>query len=396
LLTTSIRVLRLSQLSLAPLLAGACKEAASSAPPLPEVAVVTIAPRTVNQDLNFVGTVEASRSVQVRAQVEGVIVQRAFVEGRLVSAGETLYRIDPTTYDAAWRGAKARLAEAEARLANAEQNLARLKSLVSVNAISRQEYDNAEAEAKAARATVEDAHAVVDQAKKNLDDTSVRAELGGRVGKALLEAGARVRGSDDILTTIDVLDPIYITFKPSGQQLLSWKRDPRSSNLLVPGSPLKVTAILPDNRPAPTTGRITFIDPVLDPATGTQTFRASFHNLGRLMVPGQFARVKLAGLTRDSAILVPQRAVLQQMGREIVYVVGVGDSVKPRDVDATGWSGDQWLIEEGLAAGDRVVVDGIQKIGPGLVVKPVPLADSTAMAPEVLGAAAKHKPGGSP
>lgn len=337
---------------------------------------MVVQPRTVDQVPEFVGNVEASRSIQVRAQVEGVIVERPFVEGRAVNAGDVLFRIDPTGYDADWRGARARLAEAEARLANSERNLERLAPLLSDNAISRQDFDNAESEAKQARASVEDARAAVDRAKKNLDDTQVKAEIAGRVGKANLELGARVRGSDDVLTTIDVLDPIYVTFRPSGQELLGWRRDPRSSRLLVPGGGARVQVVLPDGSDIPSRGRLDFIDPVLDPATGTQQFRATLANPGRILLPGQFVRVRLLGLSRENAIVVPQRAVLQQMGRRIVYVVGAGDTVQAREVEGSSWAGDQWLIERGLVSGDRVVVDGVQKVGPGRVVRAVPLADS--------------------
>jgi membrane fusion protein (multidrug efflux system) len=359
---------------------GACRKAPPPAPPPPEVAVVTIAPRTVDQVYEFVGNVTASRSVNVRAQVEGVILERPFSEGRFVRAGAVLYRIDPRTYDAEYRGAQARLAEAEARLANAEQNLSRLRPLMADNAIARQDLDNAETEAKSAQAAVEDARAAVDRARKNLDDTVVRAEISGRVGKAMLEVGARVRGPDDVLTSIDVLDPVYVTFQPSAEQRLAWQRDPQARRELVPGGPIRVQAVLPDGSIAPTTGRIGFIDPVVDPATGTQQFRAVFPNPRQLLLPGQFVRARLLGLSRDSAIVVPQRAVLQQMGRQVVYVVGAGDTVRVRDVAASVWSGDQWVIDSGLAAGDRVIVDGVQKTGPGRVVRPVPLADTAAVA----------------
>lgn len=360
-----------------------CKKAPQQAPPPPEVSIVTVEPRQVDEFPEFVGSVEASRSVPVRSQVEGVIIERLFTEGQSVRAGETLYRIDPRTYDADYRGAKARLAQAEARVANAETNLKRLEPLLSDNAISRQDYDNADAEAKQARAAVEDARATVDRSRKDFEDTEVKAEIAGRVGKTNLELGARVRGSDDVLTTIDVLDPVYVTFNPTGQQLLDWRRDPKASRLLVPGGAAKVQAVLSDGSTLPRLGRLDFIDPVLDPATGAQQFRASFSNSDRLILPGQFVRVRLLGLVRDSAILVPQRAVLQQMGRQLVFVVAPGDTVVTREVQATAWSGDQWLIAKGLSAGDRVVVDGIQKIGPGRPVRPVPLADSASTASSV-------------
>jgi membrane fusion protein (multidrug efflux system) len=366
-------------LSAAGLVALACsKPPAPFAPPPAEVAVVEVAPRRLDQVYEFSGSVEASRSVQVRSQVAGVVKARPFNEGQAVTAGAVLYQIDQTAFEADWRAARARLTEAEARAANARQTLTRFTALLSDSAVSRQDYDNASAQAKQADAAVEEARGVADRAKKNLDDTMVRAELSGRVGKALLEVGARVRGSDDILTYIDVLDPIYVVFRPSAQQQLSWRRDPRTARMLVPGGGLTFQAILPDGRPAPSAGRLDFVDPVVDPATGTQQFRAEFPNRERLLLPGQFVRIRLLGLVRDSAIVVPQRAVLLQMGRQTVYVVGAGDTVHVRDVVATGWAGDQWLIEQGLAPGDRVIVDGLQKVGPGAKVKPVSPADSTA------------------
>lgn len=374
--------------------AAGCTKAPPPAPPPAEVSVVTVTPRTIDEVPEFVGSVESSRSVPVRAQVTGVIVARPFVEGAAVKAGDVLYRIDPRTYEAAYRSAQARLAEAEARVTNAEANLARLKPLLADNAISRQDYDNAEAEAKQARAGVEDARGAVDATRKAFEDTDVRAEISGRVGKAELEVGTRVRGTDDVLTTIDVLSPVYVTFSPTGQQLLDWRRDPRASRLLAPGGAARVEAVLSDGTTLPVQGRIDFIDPVLNPATGAQTFRASFPNADRLLLPGQFVRIRVLGLVRDNAILVPQRAVLQQMGRQLVFVVAPGDTVQAREVEATSWSGDQWLIARGLGAGDRVVVDGIQKIGPGRPVRPVPLADSVNTAAAVPSAAPRTMGGG--
>ena len=382
----SAQVLVIAGLAL--VVTGCQKKAAPPAFPPTEVAVVEVQPRTVAQDYEFVGNVTASRSVEVRAQVSGIIVERPFAEGSLVSAGQLLYRIDPTIYDAASRSAKARLAEAEARYTNAERNEARLRPLLADNAVARQDVDNAESELQQAKAAVEDARGAVDQAKKNLDDTAVRAAIGGRVGRALLELGARVRGSDDILTNIDVLDPIYVTFEPSATQLLSWKRDPIASRLVSAGSPLKIKLVLPDGLELPRTGKLGFIDPVLNTETGTQQFRAEFSNADHLLVPGQFVRAHLVGLERKDAIVIPQRAVLQQMGRQLVFVVEAGDTVRPREVKATAWTGDQWLIESGLAAGDRVIVDGVQKVGPGRVVHPVALADSGKSATPVPGAAA--------
>lgn len=358
-----------------------CRETLRGAPPPPEVAFVTVTPKQLDQVFEFSGEVEASKSVEVRSQVSGVIAARPFREGQAVRPGQVLYQIDPANYEADWRAAQGRLAEAQARLGWANTTLQRLTGLVKDNAISRQDYDNAVAQAQQAEAAVESAKGVADRAHKALTDATVRAELAGRVGRAMLEVGARVRGPEDVLTTIDVINPIYVGFRPSGQQLLAWRRDPRISRLLAPGGPLRVEAILTDGRPAPSQGRLGFIDPVLDPATGTQLFRATFPNPDRLLLPGQFVRARLLGITRDSAIVVPQRAVSQAMGRQTVFVLTPGDTVQARDVVATSWQGSDWLIEQGLAPGDRVIVEGIQKVGPGLKVHAIPAAPDSSAKP---------------
>jgi membrane fusion protein (multidrug efflux system) len=238
------------------------------------------------------------------------------------------------------------------------------------NAVAQQDVDNARTELEAAQGELA-------QAKKNLDDTVVRAEIGGRVGRALLEQGARVTGPADLLTTIDVLDPVYVSFRPSVQQLLAWRQDPRAGALVRPGSSLAVRVTLPDGTELRRTGRLDYLAPSLDASTGTQEFRALFRNPDRLLVPGQFVRVRLGGFTRDSALAVPQRAVQQALGRQFVYVVGKGDTVASRDIRPGPWSGGLWIIDTGLVAGDRVIVDGAQKVAPGRPVRPVPLTDST-------------------
>lgn len=356
----------------------ACGKAAPPPPPpAPEVSVMTVTPRRVPEQLQLVGEVQAYRTVQVRAEVSGVIVERPFREGSQVRPSDVLYRIDPTTYEADYRSAVAQAADAEAQLSNAETNAGRLRPLLADNAVSRQDVDNAESSVKQARASVDAAQAAVDVAKKNLSETIVRAEIAGRVGRAMLDVGTRVTGAQDVLTTIDVLDPVYVSFRPSSEQQLSWRRDPEARRALAPGGTARVEVSFSDGTAFPSKGRIYYIDPVVDPATGTQEYRATFANPSRIMLPGQFVRVNLLGLVRDSALVVPQRAVQQQLGRQSVYVLGKGDTVIAREVKGAMWAGTNWLIDSGLTAGDRVVVDGIQKIGPGIVVRPVALADST-------------------
>ena len=258
-----------------------------------------------------------------------------------------------------------------ARYENAKLTFDRLEPLLAQHAVAQQDVDDS-------RSSLQAAQAALDEAKKDLDDTMIRAEIAGRVGRTEMEIGARVTGSDDLLTTIDQLDRVYVRFSPSTQQLLAWRENPRTRALIQPGGKLMVQVSLPDGSVLPVTGRLNFVAPSLDPATGTQEFRADFNNAERLLLPGQFVRVRLAGFTRDSAIAIPQRAVLQALGRQFVYVVGAGDTVAAREVSPGPWSGARWIIDKGLAAGDRVIVDGGQKVAPGRVVKPVPVADSTA------------------
>jgi membrane fusion protein (multidrug efflux system) len=392
--TSSTSLVRRS--SFAVLALAACTKPAPQAPPPSEVTVVTVTPHTVDQSYEYSGNVTAYRSVEVRPQVVGVIKERVFTEGSMVQAGQVLYRIDPTTPDAVYRGAVARAEEADARLANARADLERFKPLLADNAISKQDYDRAETAVKSAEAQAIDAKSAVDAANKTLRDAVVRAEISGRVGRAQLEAGARVRGTDDVLTTIDVLDPVYVTFQPSIQQLLSWRKDPKAAAKIVPGGAVSFEAVLPDGSVAPTTGKLDFVDPVIDPATGTQQFRAKFSNKQSLLLPGQFVRLRLKGLQKENAITIPQRAVMTAMGRQSVFVVIAGDSVRARDVVTTAMTNGEALVESGLAAGDRVIVDGIQKTGPGAVVKPVAMADSAAAPTAVPGATGPAKPAAAP
>jgi len=345
-------------------------------PPPAQVGIVTVAPTNIAEAYEFVGQVSPYRRVEVRSRVEGIVTARPFVEGSVVQKGQVLYKLDVVRYDAAYRAAVA-------RLDNAKRTVARLEPLVPKRAVAQQDVDNA-------RSEVESAQAAADAAKQDLDDTVIRAEISGQVGRARLELGARVTGPADLLTTIDELNPIYVTFHPSSQQLLAWQQDSQARALLAGraanatassgGKGVAVRVILPDGSLLPRVGHINFMAPSLDSASGTQEFRAQFANADRRLLPGQFVRVRLEGFSRASALAVPQRAVQQGLGRQFVYVVGVGDTVTARDVNPGPWSGNLWIIDSGLATGDRVVVDGIQKIAPGRVVKPVPVVDSSSTA----------------
>jgi membrane fusion protein (multidrug efflux system) len=336
-----------------------------AASPPPQVGIVAVAATTVPESYEFVGQVEPFRRVEVRSRVEGIVVDRPFTEGSVVTKGQVLYKLDQVKYEAAHRSALA-------RYDNAKRSVERLEPLLPRHAVAQQDVDNAHSE-------LETAQAALDAAKKDLDDTSIHAEIDGQVGRARLELGARVTGPADLLTTIDDLDPVYVTFHPSSQQLLAWAQDPQARGLVQPGSPLAVRVVLPDGSLLPRVGRINFMAPSLDSTSGTEEVRAKFDNGGGRLRPGQFVQVRLDGFTRSKAIAVPQRAVQQGLGRQFVFVVGPGDTVAARDVKPGPWSGALWVIDEGLAPGDRVVVDGVQKVAPGRVVKPMPIADGGAV-----------------
>jgi len=343
------------------------------------VSVVTVAPETVPVQYEFSAQVVAYRRVDVRARVDGIIEQRPFTEGMVVRPGQVLYKLDPIKYEAAYHSAQARFQTAKLRLE-------RYEPLLAQHAVAQQDVDNARSEYEAAQAALA-------QAKKDFDDTVVRAEIEGRVGRTNLEVGARVTGPADLLTSIDRLDPVYVTFRPSTQQLLDWKADPGSNALIQPGSRLMVQVILPDGSEFPRTGRLDFVAPSLDATTGTQEFRAIFTNADRMLVPGQFVRARLRGFTKPRALAIPVRAVQTALGRQFVYVVGKGDTVAARDVLPGPWSENRWIIDTGLRAGDRVIVDGVQKVAPGRQARPVSLGDTAiAVAP---GAAVSARPAGS-
>jgi membrane fusion protein (multidrug efflux system) len=354
---------RLSLAMLA-IVASACSNsnATPPAPPPPEVGVIAVEPRTLPLTYEYVGEVQPVQRVEVRSRVDGVIEERPFTEGSLVKPGAVLYRLERVRFEAAYRSAGA-------QLANARRLVGRLEPLAARQAIAQQDMDDA-------RAAMEAAQAAYEEARKDRNDAVVRAEIGGRVGRTRLEVGARVTGPAELLTTIEQVSPVYVTFRPSAQDQQGWRQDPSSRDLIRPGSALLVKVVLPDGTELPRTGRLDYVSPSVDPGTGTLELRARFDNEDLALVAGQFVRVRLQGFERDSVLAVPRRAVQQSLDKQFVLVVGKGDTVAARDIDAGSWSEDWWIVERGLGAGERVVVDGVQKAAPGRPVRPVALADS--------------------
>jgi membrane fusion protein (multidrug efflux system) len=360
---------------------------APAAPPLPEVQVVEAAFQTVPDEPEFIGQAEASSIVEIRPQVTGIIKQRYFSEGRDVKKGERLYEIDPVPFKAAEISAKARVSQAEARLVQAKQNLARVKPLLEEDAVSQKDVDDAIAEDLAAKAALEAARGDLVKARFDLDNTIIVAPVDGLIERTRFYQGRLVTAQTDLLTVIHQVDPMYVIVSAPESFLLKRRRDILSQRIQHPGIyHLTGTIIFVDGTTYPHEGHLDFADVSLRAETGSRQARVVFPNPDRVLLPGQFVTVRFHGVSKPHAILLPQRAVQQGPKGAVVYVVGQEDKIEVRDVKATDWRGDRWLIEEGLSGGERVVVDGFQRISPGRQIKPV-LTDQAATASASTGQA---------
>jgi len=353
--------------------------------PPTQVTVATVTPQTIPARYSYQGIARASKHIIVRSQVSGVIISRPFVEGTDVAKGTLLYLVDTTQYAAALRQAEGTLENAKAKLASAEINLNRVRPLLAERAVAQSTVDSAEQIHRQAQADVAADQGAVDAARKGYRDCFVRAEVAGRVGLAYLVLGSRVTGPADSLTTLDQIDPVYVEFNPPDQDLLEWRRERAAKRLTFPSGVLQVRAHLADGSVVEQPGSVNFADISIQPLTGTQTLRATFPNRGHILLPGSFVQVELLGMKRDDALLVPQRAVLQGLTGPYVYVVRDSNKVAIQPIVASTWYGSQWVLDGGVKAGDRVVVDGTQKIFPGATVNPVAYSAAADSAPQPIG-----------
>jgi membrane fusion protein (multidrug efflux system) len=338
--------------------------------PPPEVAVVTVAPKTLPVRYEYVGQTAGFREVEVRARVNGILLKRNYQEGATVKRGQSLFLIDPAPFQVALAKVEAELATAEARQAQAAREADRLKSVLDIRAVSRKEYDDAASSAQIAAAEVKVAAARVTEAKLNLDYTRVESPITGVSSRALQSEGTLVSGPQVLLTSVTQVDPIYVIFGIPEADQLRIRRDVEAGRLkLPPDQRFEVGVTLADGTAYGKQGKLDFTDVRVSPATGTIEARADLPNAGGLLRPGQFVRVRLTGATRPNAITVPQRAVLEGPQGKFVYVVDGQSKAEARPVVVGEWAGDAWVIDSGLAAGDKVVVDGVMKIGPGAPVK---------------------------
>lgn len=351
------------------LLLGACggdKPAAPSAPaadmPPPEVEVITVAPGKATYTQDLPGRIQAYRTAQVRARVDGVVEQRLFREGSEVKAGASLFRIDARSYLAT-----AEAARAEAALAN--QNVTRFQRLLEIKAVSQQDYDLALNKAKQA-----DAARV--RAEEDLEHANVLAPIAGHIGRSEVTEGALVsKSAATLLATIEQLDPVYVNFTQSGSDLLRL-RQAVASGILKRADTTGVELLLEDGSTYPRRGRIFFTDLAVDAGTGSVSLRAAFPNPKRELLPGMFVRLRFPEALAENVIRVPQRAVQASAQGQLVMLVGADGKVAPRPVTTSGMAGADFVIASGLQAGDQVIVNGLQKARPGTVVKPVPLVET--------------------
>ncbi|MGR2793312.1 efflux RND transporter periplasmic adaptor subunit [Enterobacter hormaechei] len=336
--------------------------------PQVSVHIVKSAPLAVTTELP--GRTDAYRVAEVRPQVSGIILHRNFTEGSDVKAGESLYQIDPATYQAAYDNAKGELVKAQAAANIAHLTVKRYVPLVGTQYVSKQEYDQAVATAQQADASVVAAKAGVESARINLAYTKVTSPINGRIGKSSVTEGALVtNGQATALATVQQLDPIYVDVTQSSSDFMRLKQQMS----LQKGDTSSVELLMENGQPYPLKGTLQFSDVTVDESTGSITLRALFPNPQHMLLPGMFVRARIDEGTQPDAILVPQQGVTRTpRGDATVLVVNEKNQVESRTVVAPQAIGDRWLITEGLKNGDRVIISGLQKVRPGVTVVAIP------------------------
>jgi membrane fusion protein (multidrug efflux system) len=363
--------------------------------PPAEVGVVTVAPQAVALQTELPGRVSPVRVAQVRARVNGVVLQRLFREGSEVRAGQVLYRIDDAVYKAAFESAQAGVTKAQANLAQAAAQVERYKPLVEANAVSQQEYTVLVTAKAQAEADVATAKAAVQSARISLEYATVTAPISGRIGQALVTEGALVSQAEATqLAVIQQTGTMFINFTQSTTDVLRLRKAIASKQLRSSGDgSVPVRVVLEDGSELPKAGKLLFSDLTVDATSGQITLRAEVPNADGLLLPGQYVRVRLSQAELPSAILLPQQAVTRTNQGDTVLVVGPDGKPGPRPIKVGNAQNNQWVILGGLQSGDQVIVDGFQKMMvPGAPVKPVPWTGAAAAAPSAPAAPAASAP----
>lgn len=355
--------------------------------PVP-VSVVTLKPTASAVSRELAGRTVPSLIAEVRPQITGLVERRLFEEGSHVRAGQPLYAIDDSAYRSSHDSARAALARAEAGLTTARLNANRASELVKIDAISRQDADNAEAAFRQAQADVNAQRAALQGANVTLGFTRIEAPISGQIGRSSVTQGALVTAAQQApLATIQQLDPMYVDVAQSSSELLALRREAADGDLRS-ASDVPVKIILEDGSVHSHEGRMAFSEATVDPSTGSYTVRVVVPNPDGVLMPGMYVRAVLTSGVRPDALLVPQRAVTRDpKGAASVMVVGPDNKVAPRPIKVGRTVGDAWLVESGLKAGDRVIVEGLQKVAPGAAVAPTEAGAAPAPAPAAAPAA---------
>ncbi len=340
----------------------------------PQVGYITVSAQPVTLSTELPGRTSAYETSDVRPQVNGLILERLFREGDMVRKGQPLYRIDPAPYRAQVASARAALARARAGIANSEALARRYGELVDINAISRQQAEDATSAAQQARADVAAQQAALQAAEIDLARTTIRAPISGRIGRSTYTTGALVSAAQvEPLTTIQRLDPIFVDIQQSSADVLDLRQQLASGELNREGGAAQVQLKLENDSTYTAAGTLSFTDVTVDPTTGSQIIRAVFPNRQGLLLPGMYVRAEMVEGTRTNALLVPIRAVSRdERGDPVTTVVGQDGKIQLRKLTAPRTVGQNWLVTAGLKAGDRVIVEGGQNLQPGTVVKAVP------------------------
>jgi membrane fusion protein (multidrug efflux system) len=357
-------------------------------PPPPAVTVVTLKSESVPMVAELPGRTTSFLIAELRPQVTGIVTERAFNEGSEVKAGQVLYRIDPAPYQAAYDSAKATLARAEANAQVARIKAERHVGLVKIEAVSKQANDDAQAGLKQAEAEVAAAKAALDKAKIDLDYTRLKSPIAGRIGRSAVTAGALVTANQaQTLATVQQLDPIYVDLTQSSADMLRLRKEVAAGRLLAGAKgEVPVKLILEDGSEYAAEGRLALSEVTVDEGTGSVTLRAKFSNADGVLLPGMYVRARLPQGTRSDAILVPHKALSRDpLGNALVMAVDAESKVVARPVQVAQSLGENWVVTSGVMAGERIIVEGLQKVRPGVVVQ----ADEAGAAPAAPAAAAQ-------
>lgn len=331
--------------------------------PAPVVGVVTVHPQTVALTVELPGRLESLRTADVRAQVGGIIQKRLFQEGSYVRAGQPLYQIDSSTYEASLESARAQLATAQATLAKADADLARYKPLVAADAISKQEYDAAVTAKRSAEAGVKAAQAAIKSAGISLNRSRITAPISGFIGQSKVSEGTLLNAGDTtVLATIRQTNPMYVNVTQSASEVMKLRRQIAEGKLLAADGAIAVGIKFDDGTVYPEKGRLLFADPTVNESTGQITLRAAVPNDQNILMPGLYVRVLMDQVAADNAFVVPQQAVTRG-AKDTVMIVNAQGGMEPREVTVAQQQGTNWIVTSGLKDGDKVVVEGISIAG---------------------------------